>query len=118
MADWLADGPLDDLNEFGLDTETPLDELEQDTVHRIAEPYGSNPDDRDRGVGADSFLSGTPDLPGLERAIALDLRKDDRIVSLATTITANTIAQSGASYDVALFINDNIDVSTTVGGGS
>lgn len=116
MTDWLADGTDGDLNEFGLDTTSALDELEQDVVHRISEPYGSNPDDRDRGVGVDEFLSGTPDLNGLDRAIAIDLKKDASIDSVSNVITSQTSDQTGVSYSIDTTINNTLTVTT--GGGS
>lgn len=117
MTDWL-NTPDGDLDEFGGDTTSDEQDLEQDVIHRLSEAYGSNPDDRDRGVGVDNFLSGSPDLQGLDRAIADDLTKDDRIDTVDTTIVLSTDSQAGSVFEIDIIVNEAQTISTTAGGSS
>lgn len=83
MADALC---YDDLDEFGGELDDPLEELAQDLYHRIVEPYGSNIDDEDRGLGIEGRLSGVVDA-SLKTDIETELSKDDRVQAVRATIS-------------------------------
>lgn len=102
MTDWRG---VDDLDGFGTDTDSDLEDLEQDSIHRIDTPRASNPDDPDLGLGVDNFLSGSPDLDNFSQQITNELRKDDRIDSVETVVTLDTDSQSGSIYDIDVEID-------------
>jgi phage baseplate assembly protein W len=77
---------FDDLDQFGSETQSALEELAQDLYHRLIETRGSNLDDPDRGLGIEDMLSGPYD-PGLTQRIEAELRKDDRVDAVQATIT-------------------------------
>jgi hypothetical protein len=69
-----------DLDPNGNETRSDLQTLEQDVLHVLIELLSSNPDDPDRGVGVDQYLSGTQDdLAKVPRIIENQLEQDDRI---------------------------------------
>lgn len=77
MSDGLC---LDDLDEFGRELYDPLEELVQDVVHMLLEPWGSNIDAPSRGCGLGAALSGSAkNLPRMQSLIAHQLQQDDRI---------------------------------------
>ena len=88
-----------DLDLFGRETDDPLEILGQDLYHRLAESYGSNPDDVDRGVGLGGMLSGALEDVDLQSAIESDFAKDDRVASSRATITP--LAERGG-YRIAI----------------
>lgn len=106
MTDWRG---VDDLDAFGTDTASDIEDLEQDVVHRIDTPRAANPDDPDLGLGVDNFLSGSPDLVDISTKIDNELKKDDRIDTSQSVVTLATDSQSGSIYD----INVEIDTSDT-----
>lgn len=75
-----------DLDPMAAEIDDPVDELEQDFYHRLIEPYGSNLDDPDRGVGLEDMLSGVVDN-SLASRIDAEGKKDDRIDSVSTIVT-------------------------------
>lgn len=77
----------DDLDPLGRETSDPLVELEQDVVHVLLEPIGSNLDDVNRGVGLEDELSGTEGAFVGSR-IDAGLLKDDRIAGTNTVVEA------------------------------
>ena len=82
----------DDLNEFGAETTSPLEELEQDNYHRLITPRGRNLDDPDGGIGLEDMLSGPYD-PATGAKIEGELRKDPRnavVRALVTEIAADS----------------------------
>lgn len=106
MTDWRA---VDDLDSFGEDTESDEEDLEQDCIHRIDTPRAANPDDPDLGLGADNFLSGTPDTDNFAQQVSNELRKDGRIDSVETSIALTTDSQNGSTYEIDV----EIDTSDT-----
>lgn len=84
----------DDLDEFGAECESDIEELEQDLYHRLIEAPNSNLDDLNRGLGIEGELSGTADQ-GLARRIEHEFRKDARVKKVQATIT-EVIADSNA----------------------
>lgn len=77
-----------DLDPFATETTSDLQTLTQDVYHILKEFPGSNPDDPDRGIGVETYLSGTADalrtLPGL---IQHQLLVDPRIDTCTATVT-------------------------------
>jgi hypothetical protein len=97
----------DDLDALGAECTSELQVLEQDVYHLLIEELGSNPDDPNRGIGIESYLSGTEvDFMQLPALIDAQLRDDDRITDSATSITLN----DDGTYEVDI----NIMVSGTV----
>ena len=93
----------DDLDLFGSETTSELDNLVQDVQHVLLETLGSNLDDPARGVGIFTYLSGTSDqLLGLPGIIEAQLLQDDRIAQCVCTVTL----QSGddTMYDIVVQI--------------
>lgn len=81
---------VDDLDPFGGETTSDLQSLQQDVRHVLIELPGSNPDDPTRGVGIESYLSGTS--ADIVKATAINdqqLTQDDRITSSSTSIGPN-----------------------------
>jgi hypothetical protein len=73
---------------FADETESELEELEQDVYHVLIETLGSNLDDVTRGLGLDDVLSddeaNLASVPGLaEHQVQLD----DRVVAAKATLT-------------------------------
>lgn len=95
-----------DLDPNGNETKTDLETLSQDVLHVLLELLGSNPDDPERGVGIDMFLSGTvDDLAKATRAVETQLEADDRI----DTVSANLVQQADGSF--VLHIEIGVDGS-------
>lgn len=84
---------LADLDPKATETTSDLQSLEQDVLHILIEVRGSNPDDPDRGIGAEEMLSGSAAniaaLPGL---IDAELLKDPRIDASSSTLTTGPAA--------------------------
>lgn len=111
MADWRA---VFDLDPFGTDTESDLEDLEQDSIHRLISPHASNPDDPDLGLGVDNFLSGTPDLTNNSQQIINELKKDPRIDSVEANVSVAIESQAGDTYNVDVEI-DTSDNTIAIG---
>lgn len=81
----------DDLDPFGTETTSDLQTLIQDVLHVLKEFPGSNPDDPNRGIGVETYLSGTADslnvLPGL---IQHQLSSDTRIDTCVAVVGQDT----------------------------
>jgi hypothetical protein len=93
---------FDDLDLFGAECATPLDELEQDLYHRLIEPAGSNIDDPNRGLGIEDLLSGPYDA-ALAGRIEAELRKDSRVSAVRATITdLQTGSNAGTSFRITV----------------
>ena len=81
----------DDLDLFGSETTSELENLIQDVQHVILETLGSNLDDPQRGVGIFTYLSASADkLLGLPGIIETQLIEDDRITQCLCTISPST----------------------------
>ncbi len=116
-----------DLDPFGRETTSDLQTLIQDVYHLLKEWPGSNPDDPDRGIGVDQYLSGTAnDLGKMCSLIEAQLSEDDRIDSAKTTLDLNadgslnrilvTIAVGSAVIPLAFGWQDG-QFTTLAGGG-
>lgn len=78
----------EDLDALGTELDDPLAELDQDNYHRLIEDPGSNPDDRDRGLGIFRFLSGkAEDLASLVPRAEAELRKNPANKEVRAQIT-------------------------------
>lgn len=92
----------DDLDTFGAECATPLEELEQDLYHRLIEPAGANIDDQNRGLGVEDMLSGPYD-PAFAGRIEAELRKDARVSNVtATILDLEAESNAGASFRVLI----------------
>lgn len=89
MSDFVPDLVCaDDLDLFGAETTSELENLIQDVQHVLLETLGSNLDDPDRGVGIFAYLSASTDkFAGLPGIIETQLLTDDRITQCVCTIT-------------------------------
>lgn len=100
---------FDDLNSFGLETTSPIQELEQDLYHRLIERPGANLDDPDRGLGVEDALSGAIDRT-LGARIEAEFRKDERVADVRATVTQVTSgSNAGASFRI------DIDITADAG---
>lgn len=91
---------LEDMQAFDRELDDPWEELEQDLLHRLIEPPGSNIDDPERGLGLRSRLSGIDD-PNLGRDIELEWEKDDRVEAVRALVTrpdSSASPQQGVLY--------------------
>ena len=89
-ADLVFDAATGDLNPFGAETTSDLQNLIQDVGHILEELPGSNLDDVTRGIGIETYLSGNAKmLNSLPDKIETQLLADDRISSCTVTIQQN-----------------------------
>lgn len=96
-----------DLDPFATETTSDFQNLVQDVTHVLLELNGTNLDDPQRGVGIETYLSGTQEsFNGLIGVIEEQLARDDRITGVTAAISQNT--------DVSFTITINIAVSGTV----
>jgi phage baseplate assembly protein W len=93
----------DDLDLYGRDLDDPMAELEQDVLHALLEPFGSNPDAPERGIGLEAALSGPHD-PALAHRIETMLREDDRIADVEVTIAEE--AERLSRIEIAITANE------------
>ena len=78
----------DDVDLFARETGSDLESLAQDIYHTLLEAPGSNIDVPDRGVGVESYLSGSAaNLPALATTIDTELEKDGRIDKSSSSVT-------------------------------
>jgi hypothetical protein len=90
-----------DLDPNGNETTSDLQSLEQDVLHILIELFASNPDDPDRGVGIDQYLSGTQDdLSRVPRIIENQLDQDDRIDG----VSANLVQQADGLFVLSIVL--------------
>jgi len=81
----------EDLDPFAAETTSDFQNLVQDVNHLLEELPGTNPDDPLRGVGIETYLSGTLDnLKNLPKIIESQIGEDDRVNSVVCTVTAQT----------------------------
>lgn len=76
----------DDLDLFGRETTSDLEDLQQDVFHTLIETQGSNLDAPNRGIGIEDALSAAFDSASTAR-IESQLRKDSRIAATSARIT-------------------------------
>lgn len=98
---------FDDMSEFGAETRSPIEELEQDLYHRLVERHGANLDDPNRGLGVEDALSGPIDR-ALGASIEAEFRKDPRVAAVKATVT-EIDATSNAGASVRLEIDIECD---------
>lgn len=91
MTDLLA---YDDVAPDAVETDDPLEELEQDTFHVLTEDPGANPDDPTRGLNLPAMLSGILDR-GLEQAAETEAQKDQRVAFARARLTTTSKDQEG-----------------------
>ena len=113
---------LYDLDAYGRELNSPLDELYQDLVHRLLETRGTNIDDPDRGVGLRDLLSagynpenGATQL--IKAPIETDFRKDDRVQD----VSASALVNLDGSIAVAIQVVANgttMNIDVTFAGGT
>lgn len=100
---------MQDLDPNASETTSDLQNLIQDVYHVLFELLGSNPDDPDRGVGIDQYLSGTlDDLQKATRIIEAQLGEDDRIDTISANITQNPTTDP---FPVSIIIEIGVDGS-------
>jgi hypothetical protein len=93
-----------DLDPYGSETQSDLETLTQDVLHLLLERPGTNPDDVDRGVGIETYLSGAESsLPALVAVIEAQVRRDDRVTSCTATVQATPGGAPG-SYLVSVTV--------------
>ena len=110
---------LDDIDAAASEVTDPLAELAQDLYRRLIEYPGSNIDDPDRGLGLSSVLSSTVDVPALRARIIAELRKDERVLTVAVVVTQVTASQAGDAWtaDIAIEADEGaLGVSLAVDG--
>lgn len=96
-----------DLDPNASETTSDLANLTQDIFHVLIELLSSNPDDPDRGVGIDQYLSGTlDDLAKVPRLIENQLDSDDRIDAVSASLVQNA-AGSEFPFTIAIDIGVN-----------
>lgn len=96
-----------DLDPNASETTSDLANLTQDIFHVLIELLSSNPDDPDRGVGIDQYLSGTlDDLAKVPRLIENQLESDDRIDAVSASLVQNA-AGSEFPFTIAIDIGVN-----------
>lgn len=79
-----------DLDPFGNETGSDLENLIQDLTHVLVENLGSNPDDPTRGIGISNYLSGTANsLPALCGNIEDQFGRDERVSGVTATANRN-----------------------------
>lgn len=76
----------EDLDLFGAECTSALEELEQDVYHRLIERKGSNLDDINRGCAVDEWLSTSTTSEVAKARIEADIRQDDRVQAVTVTI--------------------------------
>lgn len=80
-----------DLDSFATETTSDFQNLVQDVTHILVELNGTNLDDSQKGVGIESYLSGTQlSFNGLIGVIEEQLSRDDRITGVIASIAQNT----------------------------
>jgi hypothetical protein len=107
----LTGGPdlvdLEDLDPLGSETTSEAQSLSQDCYHWLNTRPGGNPDNEDRGVGVDQYLSGTAEsfnaLPG---AIESDFLKDPRIQGCAASVQP----QPDGSYTISVQVQGVVGI--------
>jgi hypothetical protein len=105
---------FDDLNEFALEIEDPIEILIQDIVHMLLESYGSNVDSSYRSIGLDDYLSGQPD-PSMKTLIENKLLKDARIS--AAEVELNESETGVYDIDMKIVVDEQeIGISLTYDG--
>jgi hypothetical protein len=96
---------LDDVDLFASETTSDLQNLLQDLYHLLVELPGSNPDDENRGIGIDQYLSGTEaQLRTLPGVIEEQFTSDGRV----TTCSARVQAQSSGPFPFIIAIDAEI----------
>lgn len=89
----------DDLDLFGRETESDLEDLEQDVFHMLIEAPGSNLDAPARGIGIEDVLSSAFDSAVTSR-IESQLRKDSRVAVATARITE--VERESFRLDIAI----------------
>jgi len=98
---------FDDVDLMGAECTSELQVLEQDVYHVLIQSLGSNPDDLERGIGIEDYLSGTEsDLQALPAIIDAQLKEDDRIDDSTTTVTLND--DGSYSVDIAISVSGTV----------
>lgn len=79
-----------DVDSYGAETTSDLQTLIQDVFHVLKELPGTNPDDPDRGCGAELILSAPQDalIPWCKN-VEEQLRRDDRVTDVSVTLTSD-----------------------------
>jgi hypothetical protein len=102
MADLRA---FDDLDEFGAECSSAVEELEQDIFHRLIERYGSNADVPDRGESVDEWLSSTIGKDEAVRRIENECLRDQRVAAA----TVKIVEQQKDYWLISIEIQTNED---------
>jgi hypothetical protein len=100
----------DDVNPWGRETTSDLENLAQDVYHVLLEAPNSNLDDQYAngitGIGLEESLSGSTDtLDSLAKRIDTMLELDTRVDSSTTTITVDSTDETGSSFDIQIVID-------------
>lgn len=89
----------DDVDAFGNETTSDLQNLQQDVFHTLLETPGSNLDAPTRGIGVPLLLGAdTSNLALIASTIDHQLQEDDRIDASDTTITQ----EADGSWTIAI----------------
>lgn len=79
-----------DLDPFGAETTSDLQNLQQDISTLIIELFNSNLDDPNRGIGIETFLSANANqFSTLSGLIEAQVLQDDRVSACTVTTTQN-----------------------------
>lgn len=93
---------LYDLDLFGAECETPLEEYEQDVIHRVIQRKGTNLDDLNSGEAIGDFLSSQIDPEITAVRLEAEIRNDERTASVSVTIVQTTNGNEGTTVDVQI----------------
>lgn len=76
-----------DLDPFGEECATPLEELEQDVIHRVTTRRGTNLDDPDFGESVFDWLSSAAaDTDAMRAELEAEIAKDPRVAAVTVTV--------------------------------
>lgn len=100
---------FDDVDGFGRETTSDLENLVQDVFHILDEDPGSNPDDINRGIGVYGMLSGSSvDLAKVASRVDRELAKDDRIDSSKTTIAVTAGQPNAYTMNLRIVVDGTV----------
>lgn len=100
---------LEDLDLYGAECTSALEELVQDLFHRLLERPGENLDDPDRGLGLGDLLSGPVDANKLSALIKRELQKDTRVTSADVTVTEVQNGNGPSTVTIAIVVTVDTD---------
>lgn len=92
----------DDVDPLAAETQSDLESFAQDVYHLLLELPGTNPDDPNRGIGIELYLSGTfADFAKLPALIEQQIGDDPRATGCSCSITSNSNGTYGINIQIA-----------------